>query len=124
MREIQFRAFDGKEMIPCLVTIHGTCGVYLSTEEYEDEKYPIMQYIGIEDKNGRKIFEGDILADHYKNGKYCNLHEVKWEKSYMDTDGNYYICGFALPTTTYHDSGLEIIGNVYQNPELLKEIND
>ena len=78
--------------------------------------YPMMQYTGLKDKNGVKVFEGDILECEAKA-----LHQVIFE-SY-----------FACFNTMHIESGevsditkdtmiecFEVIGNIYESPELLK----
>lgn len=71
----------------------------------------LMQYTGLKDKNGREIYEGDIVKDH--DGKH--IYKVV-----------YNMWGFELQTPQGHRVGqlptawLEIIGNIYENPELLK----
>ena len=81
----------------------------------------IGQYTGLTDKNGEKIFEGDILQFDYKgknlgvNGVAAVVFEngkfgVKW--------GNYkqFVCLDGFANTT-----LEVIGNIYDNPELIED---
>ena len=69
----------------------------------------LMQYIGLQDKNGKEIYEGDIVS----YGTY--KHEVKI-KEHEDSDGALVLgYGFASPDT----SSLKVIGNIYENPELL-----
>ena len=82
-----------------------------------DDEY-LMQSTGLKDKNGKEVFVGDII----KCTRRC-LHEVYIEKEY----GGTYIGG--MPAVylkglregyawTVHE---EIIGNIYENPELLEE---
>lgn len=84
----------------------------------EDENAIIMQSTGLRDKNGKEVFIGDII----KCTRGC-LHEVYIEKEY----GGTYFGG--MPAVylkglregyawTEHE---EIIGNVYENPELLED---
>lgn len=72
----------------------------------------IGQYTGLTDKNGKMIFEGDIVE--YPEG----IAEITWEETEalfgikQDND----VCDF----NSYWGQNLEVIGNVYDNPELLK----
>lgn len=83
----------------------------------EDENATIMQSTGLKDKNGKEVFVGDII----KCTRGC-LHEVYIEKEY----GGTYIGG--MPAVYLKDlregyawtEHEEIIGNIYENPELLE----
>ena len=68
----------------------------------------VGQFTGLTDKNGKKIFEGDILE--FRRGR---THAVKFE------DGAYIFTGTAIPVR-YADK-FKVIGNIHDNPELLKE---
>ena len=92
--------------------------------------YPetVGQYTGLTDKNGTKIFEGDFLHweyQDYDNNTGCHnwiKHECKVTFEY----GSFYIDAypFHLGNTLDFDDGedwrLEVIGNIHDNPELLK----
>ena len=76
----------------------------------------VGQYTGITDKNGIKIFEGDIVLRHDKKA------EVRYQPSefvLVFPDNPYPQCG--LLTTSCLNENKEVIGNIYDNPELLKE---
>ena len=83
----------------------------------------VGQYTGLTDKNGKKIFEGDILTDN-PNSKIANIYEIVW---YEELAGFMLDDGLELYGTydwiECHGENkilLEVIGNIHDNPELLK----
>lgn len=87
-----------------IVTKDGNC--------YEVNPETVGQYTGLTDKNGKKIFEGDIV----KNSRDVGLLYYKEKNSAFTVKGWEY--GYWL----WHDKeDIEVIGNIYDNPELLKE---
>ena len=129
-REIKFRAWDGKykEM-----TYDVGCGDYESgdasmgwwaisskrvfTPDGTDEDSGLMQFTGLKDKNGKEGYHKDII-DHpmygrgviewYQNGWAIYYDDMIEGKSWME---------FELKES-------EIIGNIYENPELIKQVNE
>ncbi|CAG6013932.1 YopX protein [Streptococcus pneumoniae] len=87
---------------------------------YDFDEIELMQSTGLKDKNGKEVFIGDIV----KCTRGC-LHEVYLEKEYGGTFIGgmpaVYLKGFGdgYAWTEYE----EIIGNIYENPELL-EVNE
>lgn len=85
-------------------------------EAYESVKCSqFYQYTGLLDKNGKEIFEGDIVVWKHLNDK--DFYEV-----YYNPDEVHYFAKTAHgETESYLDSThMEIIGNIYEDPELLK----
>lgn len=86
----------------------------------EDDDLEFMQYTGLKDKNGTKIFEGDIFEFDDK----CYL-VVQWsgegyfELRIYDAEDDYNNC--LAPIWDYNLENMEIIGNIWGNPELIKE---
>lgn len=90
---------------------------------YLIDKETIGQFIGLKDKNGVEIFEGDIVQ--YRDGEYSYLGIVKRDCYQFFIDGiepddSY---DFIDVSNTFDEtSSLEIIGNIHENPELLEGI--
>ena len=86
----------------------------------------VMQYVGLKDKNGEEIYEGDLLSLH--GGAKPVIGEVIFEygcfcfKAPWIGEGNHY------PELKYYIEvefvECEVIGNIYENPELVKEVSD
>ena len=72
----------------------------------------IGQYSGLTDKNGKKIFEGDIVEIVGEEKELITEKEQKFVVKWQDED-----CGFDLLCLFEY----EVIGNIHDNPELLKE---
>lgn len=90
---------------------------------YEKNKnYKIMQYTGLKDKNGKEIYEGDIVKAHYiKNGLVEIIASVAYSEDYAQyvIKDTKYVSDDYEPLCDYED--LEVIGNIYNNPELLEK---
>lgn len=78
----------------------------------------VGQYTGLTDKNGTKIFEGDIVKIHYDSAIWGNSREVVFE------EGQWFFKDNAKTQKSYigawGNSVVEVIGNIHDNPELLK----
>lgn len=91
----------------------------------------VGQYTGIKDKNNKEIYEGDVLAD--TDELEACIHQIIWDKDKLafnlltlsDDEGNW-DTGLYDDFSEYQIDGqtkyFEVIGNIYQNPELLSPI--
>lgn len=78
------------------------------------EKFPLMQYTGLKDKNGKEIYEGDILA--INNTRYVVGYRVYSGGWQLEIKNEY--CAEMVQGNC---ELLVIIGNIYENPELVRE---
>jgi uncharacterized phage protein (TIGR01671 family) len=117
MREIKFRAWIESEKYmatqgePDLETL----GSFM--HHYSDCKN-LMQYTGLKDKNGKEIYEGDIIK--------INLYDDEWKTKVRNYLGTLVIdvegCDWSTTALSFLDDEAEkeVIGNIYENTELLQ----
>lgn len=72
----------------------------------------VGQYTGLKDKNGTKIFEGDIVLLKGEEEPY----QVAFDESCFQVYGN----SICYVMDNFYDHDIEVIGNIYDNPELLE----
>ena len=110
-RPIKFRAWDKEEQ-----EMHGfELRDALSTGiDFYDDDAPLMQFTGLLDKNGKEIYEGDVV----KQVMYDT------DKSWYEAEVIFNRGRFCLNTGTIPEDLIpelcEIIGNIYENPNLLQ----
>lgn len=124
MREILFRGkplgnLHGKFIYGSLGVIDtNLCAIYHCFEFNDDEMQlvdndTVGQYTGLTDKNGKKIFEGDIVTmPKYGGGRHKSV--IYFKNGKFAVDGSNYNFKDICP------KNMEVIGNIYDNPELLE----
>ncbi len=129
MREIKFRAWDKEKKIMIRVDgINFALNRYWGQEhnshikhDFSLEPYEFMQFTGLKDKNGKEIWEGDIVLYAYDEDEDLQKYQVKWEAAgfwLLYLDGKYPEFEFD-PFTQDDGKDMEVIGNIYENSELL-----
>lgn len=163
MREIKFRVWD-KDMkymhvcgenvhdsmmfvdnVACYYNLQNGCGSFPNGEG----TYELMQYTGLKDRNGKDIYEGDVV-DYYRHKYRRKLGVVKFGEYEQDGSGGEYVptkcLGFYVETIKVFPSPLElefneepyeaeeektvsilefdyeVIGNIFENPELISNV--
>ena len=145
MREIKFRAWDGRQIQD--VWGMDEFSLYFNDGEPEDgiygrgeptvtrdarSVYELMQYTGLKDKNGVEIYESDIVK---YTGRVFLAKQECFEVCYFREYGAYGMLYNGRPVgwdgpsikyepyflTNYHTKKMEVIGSIYENPELLND---
>lgn len=80
----------------------------------------LMQYTGLKDKNGKEIYEGDILEAKLKDFIWRGVIEFGWATTDQNEYGWHYRGRGPIRPQDGIDKKMEVIGNIYENPELLK----
>ena len=112
MRELKFRRYDD----------YGNDFVYYDLKNKNDDEYicffmtnyPIEQYTGLKDKDGKEIFEGDIV-DYNDDGECIGVVKYDSPEFYLEADLTINARMFLKGAP--HQ---KVIGNIYDNSELLK----
>lgn len=126
-RKIKFRAWDTekKEMAEVLSMSFNDDEIYLMDKEcrvwttVKDYIAIPMQYAGIHDKNGVEICEGDIVLAGYYKWKCKVVWDEKCARFIGLTNDKDVGIVYIDMIDKNNDSAVEVIGNIYENPELL-----
>ena len=116
MREIKFRAWDKENKT--MVNSGGSIKALANIEGYIEHDFVLTQYTGLKDKNGKEIYEGDVLQI-----------PLQWwhDKWHMNSKAKRRITVEEFGIVPFHNGDwsvgheeCEIIGNIYENPELVE----
>lgn len=95
-----------------ILPVDKNCGGYC-----EVTPETVGQYTGLKDKNGKRIFEGDIVAHHVQGDILVNYGPVIWD----DSNGKWcqQLNTMHPDFSLFNTKAFEVIGNIHDNPELL-----
>lgn len=141
MREIKFRAWDEQSKVmhqdfqfiksgnegndwivfisdkqKLIDTLHPFDNPYLS------QQFKVMLFTGLHDTNGREIYEGDVVVIKMGDGERYSAVNYKNSSFMVDAEGFFGTEEFDLCTLSYAVNEMDeviVIGNIYENPELL-----
>ena len=136
-RELKFRAWikPEKRMFPQKLDVNTLLYETFSKWGYPDE-IELMQYIGLKDKNGKEIYEGDIVTFYDFFGGSFHAYAGEWVEEIEDMTGEIIFDGGdfciqhngqavitdAIPLSQIISHvDFEVIGNVYENSDLLNQ---
>lgn len=132
MREIKFRAWlkkenrmiepvTGLDLSPPYATVQWFDNVHDALENKVSdcwlEDCELMQYTGLKDKNGKEIYEGDIVSWRGESDTFV-IEWVDLDASFAAADKSTGKTHYDYIMTSLGDA--EILGNIYENPELLE----
>jgi len=142
MRPIKFRAWD-TVMQNWVVFVEEQIEIqksnrsgYFKLKQFDPPRFILMQFTGLCDKNGKEIYEGDIVRNHWTNVAGIFIGDL-WIVKFGDYDDSE--IEYGSPAIGFYgenqggeqqgignipcDNGIsiEVIGNIYENPELLKD---
>lgn len=121
-RELKFRVwdFDKEEMIypnSAKIILISNKGVVI-----DSETYAIMQFTGLKDKHGKEIYEADVVRSTTEFNGYTGMDSSLYGGNVYEVRNDSW--RFYLYPTSMHSvnlKNLEVIGNIYENPELIEK---
>jgi len=123
MKVIRFRAWDRK--FHKMVGLKGLQDFFSIRSDGlpSNEHYELMQYTGMEDVYDKEIYEGDIVKIKNEFGEYGECFSDVIAIAIMEGWGAWFKVNdeLEIPMDITYQNGREVIGNIWENPELLKE---
>ena len=136
MREIKFRAFVDNKMYKVVGLDLWSDSVSEHTFtiwdddlddsiELDTTEFGLMQYTGLKDKNGKEIYEGDIVKYNYNNQVYQDVYaKVEYSIAGFRLNADYISRHLSRHIRIANTDYSEVVGNIYENPELLEVQDD
>jgi uncharacterized phage protein (TIGR01671 family) len=131
VREIKFRAWNKKHKIMSqsfsFSSFDGNVfcdwAAITNDELWHSKDMDIMQYTGLKDKNGKKVFEGDIIGYSDKKGivRFTEYDDNECHRVFRHF--GYLVNNDTLPDVVDELENGSVIGNIYENPEIMKGAN-
>lgn len=126
-REIKFRGKDflGRWHYGHLHLATGSSSLMIQVDSFDSFGVlpeTIGQFTGLHDKNGKEIYEGDIIRS-YDSENNPIIHSISWDNKwacYVATMLQYPLLGGSIDQGWIDEFEKEVIGNIHDNPELLK----
>lgn len=124
MREIKFRAWDKyqEQMIPSVES-----GVYEDPDGIIDfdtvlslERYVVMQYTGLQDKNSEEIYEGDVIEFNGGETESRSKMQVIWDDEFAEYSLLAFKENWCYELGSCPWNTIEVIGNIYEDSHLLE----
>jgi uncharacterized phage protein (TIGR01671 family) len=126
MREIKFRGKrldNGEWLYGSLVILNGRYFIFDDANRHEVDPTTVGEFTGLKDKNGKEIYEGDVIALHCPRIKLVLIEsftipatQLLWG-ALVDRKE---LCYLRLDQDWIYKFGKEVIGNIHDNLELLK----
>lgn len=126
MREIKFRGKrldNGEWLYGSLVILNGRYFIFDDANRHEVDPTTVGEFTGLKDKNGKEIYEGDVIRSPLSEDKtrphriFYHTGNAAFMRALIDRKE---LCYLRLDQDWIYKSGKEVIGNIHDNPELLK----
>ena len=133
MREIKFRAWNNREKVMSLLRgfdflikqaiincPNEKSKTAISSWDYKDKEIKLMQFTGLQDKKGVDIYEGDIVTYQYMFQDRKDTTEIIYDEKTNSFCAYYQDEEIKYTLEKELKNQFEVIGNIYENPELLE----